>query len=544
MLKALVVIMLLLGTLFLYLVWVSKVAPPKVQDLSALQLQRKAVDSGLYTINSSWFRKSNSGLYEMYVAGPPFERGVINGKLSAELVTKQEDYFSEQINKMIPSPFYRQFLKYFIGWFNRDLSKSVSDEYKQEIYGVSQSASDGYKYIGTKYSRILNYHSAHDIGHALQNMMLVGCTSFGTWGSASEDSTMIIGRNFDFWVGDNFSKNKIVEFVNPSKGYKFMSVTWGGFIGVVSGMNERGLTVTINAAKSGIPTDAATPVSLVAREIVQYAQNIKEAIAIARSRKMFVSESFLVGSALDNKAVIIEKTPDSIAVYDPNKNEILCTNHFQSATFWNSSGNVVQRQNSASVYRYQRLTQLLQQNGKNTVQKTINILRNYKGMDNADIGLGNEKAVNQFIAHHAVVFEPQKLKVWVSTYPWQMGQFVCYDLNKIFALNGMYQNHEVYDAPMSIAADSFIYTTKFKRFEQFRVEKQLAADGGNPIPDSIVAYNPTYYNSYIIAGDYWYKKKEYKKALPYYKNAIAMEIATEEERKQILERMSICKKYR
>ena len=126
---------------------------------------------------------------------------------------------------------------------------------------------------------------------------------------------------------------------------------------------------------------------------------------------MFVSESFLVGSAADNKAVIIEKTPDSLAIYDPGKNEILCTNHFQSSSFWDSESNAEQRKNSASVYRYKRLTQLLQQNSKNTVQKTINILRDYKGLDNADIGLGNEKAVNQFIAHHAIVFEPQQLKV-------------------------------------------------------------------------------------------------------------------------------------
>ncbi len=286
------VIVLLFGLLFAYLAWVSKINPPKVSDLSALQLQRKEPDTGLYAIKNSWFRKSNSGLYEMYVEGTPYELGTVNGKLSEELVKKQEDYFSEQINKMIPSKSYLHFLKYFIGWFNRDLPKNVTNEYKQEIYGISQSASEGYKYIGTKYSRILNYHSAHDIGHALQNMMLVGCTSFGTWGSASQDSTMIIGRNFDFWVGDNFAKNKIVEFVNPSLGYKFMSVTWGGFIGVVSGMNEKGLTVTINAAKSSIPSGSATPVSLVAREIVQYAKNIKEAIAIAQKRKMFVSESF------------------------------------------------------------------------------------------------------------------------------------------------------------------------------------------------------------------------------------------------------------
>ena len=531
------VIILLFALLFLYLVWVSNIKPPKVDDTQALQLKVQQSDKGLYTINNNWFRKSNSGLYEMYSEGQPFERGVIEGKLSEELVKKQEDYFAAQIFKMIPSNFYRHFLRYFIGWFNRDLPNYVLPEYQKEIYGISQSASDDYKYIGTKYQRILNYHSAHDVGHALQNMMLVGCTSFGTWGSASADSSLIIGRNFDFYVGDDFAKNKIISFNNPSSGYKFMSVTWGGFIGVVSGMNEKGLTVTINAAKSDIPKGAATPVSLVAREIIQYAKNISEAIAIARKRKMFVSESFLVGSATDNKAVLIEKTPDSIAVYDPDSNKILCTNHFQSKAFLNTETNKEQMAENATTYRYKRLNQLVQQNGKNTVQKTINILRDFRGINNADIGIGNEKAVNQFIAHHSIVFEPQKLLVWVSTSPWQMGQFVCYDLNKVFALASMQRNREIYEPQYTIGADSFIYAPRFLQFEKYRNNKLLAHDGRKIIADSIVAQNPTLYNSYIIAGDYSYKNKDYKKALQYYKKASTMEIASAGERRHVEERI-------
>lgn len=541
LLRVLAVIVLLLGILFAYLAWSSNIPSPKVIDVTAEKLQRQQPDAGLYTIHNNWFRKSNSGLYELYVEGEPYERGLINGKLSEELVKKQEDYFSAQINKMIPSKFYLRFLKYFVGWFNRDLPKYITPEYQQEIYGVSRSASEGYTYIGNKYQRILNYHSAHDIGHALQNMMLVGCTSFGTWGSASQDSTMIIGRNFDFWVGDDFAKNKIVEFIKPYTGYQFMSVSWGGFIGVVSGMNEKGLTVTINAAKSSIPAGSATPVSLVAREIVQYAKNISEAIAIAKKRKMFVSESFLIGSAIDNKAVVIEKTPDSLAVYDPNKNEILCTNHFQSNNFWNSAPNVEQREQSASIYRYKRLTQLLQQNGKNTVQKTINILRDYRGLNNADIGLGNEKAVNQFIAHHSIVFEPQKLRVWVSTAPWQMGQYICYDLKKVFALAGLKENKEIYEKQLNVPADSFVYTPQFKNFENFRYNKQLAMDGVNVVADSIIAKNPNYYNSYIIAGDYLYKKKNYQNALSFYKKALTLEIATQGERNHVKDMIEKCK---
>src|SRR5204863_5990559 len=162
-----------------------------------------------------------------------------------------------------------------------------------------------------------------------------------------------------FWVGDAFAENKIIAFYRPDKGHPFMFVTWGGFTGVVSGMNTAGLTVTINAARSKIPWGAATPVSLVAREILQYAGNIDEAIAIAKSKKMFVSESFLVGSSTDHKAVVIEKTPDRLAVYDPGGEELLCTNHYQSSDWNGDELNKTQKDESASVYRYQRLQELL-----------------------------------------------------------------------------------------------------------------------------------------------------------------------------------------
>jgi isopenicillin-N N-acyltransferase-like protein len=532
----------LLLILFIYLVWVSQVDPPEIKDKSSLQLTRTEVSSNFYVLKNDWFHKSNTGLYELYTEGDPFERGVINGKLTKELIQRQEDYFSAQIKKMIPSDFYLHFLKYFIGWFNRNLADNITEEDKEEIYGVSQSASEKYDYIGDKYARILNYHAAHDIGHALQNMALVGCTSFGTWGAMSQDSTMIIGRNFDFYISDDFAKEKIVAFCNPSQGYKFMYITWGGFTGVVSGMNEKGLTVTINAAKSDIPSGSATPVSLVAKEIVQYAKNIDEAIAIAKKRKMFVSESFLVASAADKKAVVIEKTPDSLDVYDPNKNFITCANHFQGPTLSKLKENIEQMDQSASVYRYNRLSQLLQSNGKNTVEKTIAILRDHEGMNNEDIGLGNEKALNQFMVHHSIVFEPEKLKVWISTSPWQLGQFVCYDLNKVFTIAGSKKDQEIYDTSLTVPADPFIQTQQFKNFIDYRNYAHEISDGKKINTDSIVAKNPNYYHAYVLAGDYSYKKEEYQKALNYYKIALTKVIATKKEEDHIKEQIEACNK--
>ncbi len=531
--------MLLVG--FVYLVIVSTTHPPKPADTSSLQLQRTEPSPGLYTINNNWFRKSNSGLYELYVEGKPYERGVINGKLTQELVQRQEDHFTDQINKMIPSNFYRHFLKYAIGWFNRHLSGNVTEEYKEEIYGISQSASEKYDYIGSNYQRILNYHAAHDIGHALQSMALVGCTSFGTWGAAT-DSNMIIGRNFDFYVGDKFAEDKIVAFFKPADGYKFMTVTWGGFIGAVSGMNDQGLTVTINAAKTDIPSGSATPVSLVAREILQYAKNTAEALAIARKRKMFVSESFLVGSAEDNKAIIIEKTPEQLDVYDPQKKYIVCANHFQGKDLLNSKVNQEQLNESASDYRYKRVMQLIDTNGTNTVQKTIALLRDQRGLDNSDIGMGNEKAINQLIAHHSIVFEPKKLLVWVSSSPWQLGPYVAYDLHKVFALQGMKENKEICETALGIPADTFMLGSAYQHFLLFRSYKQRIADGGTISIDSLVMSNPSYYHTYVIAGDYLFKQKKYAAALPYYKTALAKVIATKKETDHIKAQIAACTK--
>lgn len=532
----------LILALFIYLLIVATDHPPTIKNRESEAWKRVDHGNGFYTLHNNWFRKSNSGLYELYVEGDPFERGVVNGKLTQELVRRQEDNFNEQITKMIPSNFYRHFLKYFVGWFNRHLDENVTEEYKESIYGVSLAASSKYNYIGSNYQRILNYHAAHDIGHALQTMALVGCTSFGTWGPQSQDSTLIIGRNFDFYVGDKFAEDKIVAFFHPSQGHRYMTVTWGGFLGTVSGMNETGLSVTINAAKTAMPTASATPVSLVATEILQYASNIKEALAIATKRKMFVSESFLIGSAADNKAVVIEKTPKQIAVYDPQKNYILCANHFQSDGLSHIQKNLEQLKESASPYRYKRLVQLMNQNGINTVQKTVAILRDTKGINNADIGLGNEKALNQLMAHHSIVFEPQKRLVWVSTAPWQLGKFIAYDLNKVFAMHGVKENKEIYDSALTIPADSLLLTKQFQNYLQYRKLKQRAEEGDEVNINNLIASNPNYYHTYVIAGDYLYKQENYTDALHYYEAALTKEIATKKEADYISKQIEKCNK--
>lgn len=526
--------------LIFYVRAVSVTKPPVINDTSIDNAKVLQPDSGLFTIGNNWFRRSESGLYELYMEGSPYARGVVNGKLTQELVRHQEEVFTGQINRFVPSSFYRNTLKYFVGWFNRDMDDYVPEEFKQEIFGVSQAASHDFDDIAPPYQRILNYHGAHDIGHALQNMSLVGCTSFATWGSRSGDSTLIIGRNFDFYVGDDFARDKIVAFYRPDSGYAFMMVTFGGMTGVLSGMNEEGLTVTINAAKSEIPSAAATPVSLVAREILQYASTIQEAYDIAAKRRMFVAESFLIGSLKDGRASVIEKTPDGIDLYAPAGNHIICTNHFQGNVLGQTELNREHMRTSASPYRYDRVKELLLTQDKNSVVRTAAILRNQRGLKDADIGVGNEKLINQLVAHHGIIFQPAKKRVWISTAPWQLGKFVCYDLSKIIALK-MTKNEEVYEASLTIPADSFVNTPaylSYVKFSQYRFPFNPRADLS---PDSVVKWNPESYHAYMLAGDRMLEEKQYERAAVLYEQGLRKEIATVQEREHMERNLQQCK---
>jgi len=538
-------IFLILIISIIYLVIDAQISPPVITDTSALNEQRVEESNNFYKIKNNWLRKSTNGIWEMYVEGSPFEMGVYEGKLSKELMKIQEDAFVEQISILIPSKSYQKFLRYFIGIFNRDIDEYIPQEYQEEIYGMSKSTSDEFDYIAPNYQRMLNYHGAHDIGHALKDLAMVGCTSFGV-NMNNNDSNMLIGRNFDFYVNDDFAKNKLICFAKPDSGYKFMYYTWASFIGVVSGMNEKGLTVTINAAQSDIPTKAAMPISILARQILQYAQNIDEAKALAEKADIFVSESILIGSAQDDNVVIIEKSPTKQGFYSTSKSSIVCPNHFQSTTFANNENNIENIKESASNYRFKRCWQLINNYDNINYIQAAEILRDTKGIDDENIGIGNEKAMNQLISHHSIIFKPKELKVWVSTPPYQLGKYIMYDLNKIFNLKNITAKTEINDTSFTIPVDSFLYSNDYKnrlKFVEIRHKIWLSLWNNEPIENAdnimkeIVESNPEYYLSYYEAGDYYFHFKQYKKAKENYDICLTKLFENEGQRRHVLENL-------
>ena len=512
-------------------------------DISAYNATRPVVtklSDSVFISGKNSLLKNKQGLWELYVEGDPLEIGLNTGALSDSLLQRQQQIFFSKIKDLVPSKFEQKILRQFLKWYNRKLYSNVTEEYQTEIFGISQYTSHDFDNIAPQYQRSLYLHAAHDIGHALQDLALVGCSSFAAWGEKSEDGNLILGRNFDFDVNDAFAENKIIAFIKPEQGFNFMMVSWPGMIGAVSGMNQQGLTVTINAGKSEIPLSAKTPISILTREILQHAQNIEEAIAIAKKRKVFVSESIMVGSAQDNKAVLIEVSPKKLGVFDvPNSNQLLCSNHFQSDAFKNDERNKTQIADSHSQYRFDRMQELLVENPKMNPKIASGILRNKEGLKDISLGFGNEKALNQLLAHHGVIFKPKEKLVWVSANPFQLGEFVCYNLDSIFSRkSNLAVSFE--EENLNIAKDPFIKTEAFRNYKKFKVENHqfdLYLKKKEKVSSEFIKYyqslNPDYWVVYYKTGLYFYQKKEFRAAQVNFEKALTKEITTAPEKAKI-----------
>ena len=272
-------------------------------------------------------------------------------------------------------------------------------------------------------------------------------------------------------------------------------------------------------------------------------------MAIASSRESFVSESFLIGSANDKKTVVIEKSTERTALYDPDTNFIILTNHFQSGPLVNTPLNIENMANRTSVYRHEKIQELLENDTIISVSEAAAILRNRSGKSGENIGNGNELAINQLIAHHAIIFEPEKLLFWISTAPWQLGPFIAYDLESIFNTGNI--DTSLFIDDIMIPADPFLHSSQYDDFIYFRqyadtiaraTKRANALSNEAEIIDEFITSNPEFYQTYAIVGRYYQEMKSFDAALKYYNLALTKEISSITELEKLKRWIEDCRK--
>jgi predicted choloylglycine hydrolase len=445
--------------------WTAK-PPPLPRDTAILSLKPEPRDGKVW-LGKSWAGRRD-GLTVVHLKGSPFEIGYAHGALLEQQMHTLEKEFMQMIHEYVPRHWVVEVLKWYVIYRNRRLTDFVPLDYRMEIYGTTLGCRDIQPEEGSFYNRMLNYHAAHDVSYMMIDNPLVsraGCTSFGAWGGATENGHLLTGRNFDWEAAEVFSRDRVVVMCEPDEGIPFISLSWAGMAGVVTGMNRAGVSVTVNGAPSSLPRDTATPVAMVARDVLQRAHNLAEALEILKRAEVFVSTLWLVGSRADGRFVVVEKTPDATQVREPEGDSIVCANHFQTPGLRDDPDNRSQINKATSVARQTRLAELMQStNGAISIQRAVDVLRDRKLTGGAFAGNGHRATLNAFIATHATVMDLTDGIFWASSPPNQLGKFVAFDVNDF--------DRELPER--AVAADAVLSSGEF---EKARQAQKCLADG-------------------------------------------------------------------
>ena len=474
--------------------------PPLPADISILQLKPETRD-GKTWLGKSWVGQ-REGLTVIYLKGSPFEIGYADGVLMQDKMHTLENEFLKMIQGYVPQHWVMELLKNYVIYRDRHLSEFVPLDYRTEIYATTLGCPDIHPEEGNFYNRLLNYHAAHDVSYMMIDNPLIaraGCTAFGAWGGATADGHLLTGRNFDWEAAEVFSRDRVVMMCEPDNKIPFISLSWAGMAGVVSGMNRAGVSVTVNGAPSSLPRETATPVAMVAREIMEQAHNLNEALKILSDAKVFVSTLWLIGSRADGKFVVVEKTPDVTHVREPVGDSIICANHFETPGLKDDPRNTNYMAEATSVSRAARLQELIQAaHGTINVPETVEFLRDRKLPGGIFAGNGHRATLNAFIATHATVMDLSDGIFWAASPPNQLGKFVAFDVRDFFK--------EFPDK--TVPADAVLADGEYSRAQQ---AKQFLTDGNRALKnkDAPLALklseqaeplNPGFYQNAMLRG--------------------------------------------
>jgi len=238
-----------------------------------------------------------------------------------------------------------------------------------------------------------------------------GCSSFVVLPQAAKNGALIYGRNLDFLKGG--SLQNLVTFYKPDEGNSFISIGWPGMIGVVSGMNDEGLTVGILTAYSSDVSFDGMPSCFLMRKVLQYANNVEEAKEIIIQSKRTGPNIFLLAD--EKEALVVECSATKYALRKPQGGLLYSSNHFLSSIYENDRKRKKALKSGDSETRYKRMKELLKENsGQIDMEYGIKILRD-------DIILKENTL-------HSVIFRPRTLEFSIAQGPHASGNFIKFHL--------------------------------------------------------------------------------------------------------------------
>jgi isopenicillin-N N-acyltransferase-like protein len=147
---------------------------------------------------------------------------------------------------------------------------------------------------------------------------LFHCTGFALFGKATGDSHLYHGRVLDYLRGIGLEQNAVVVVYQPDYGNAWVNLGYAGFVGSVTAMNEKKLSIG-EMGGEGYGNWDGKPMAELVREVMEKANTLDEAIRIMRDSPRTCHYYYVISDGKTRRAVAIEATADTFRVVKPGE---------------------------------------------------------------------------------------------------------------------------------------------------------------------------------------------------------------------------------
>jgi isopenicillin-N N-acyltransferase-like protein len=238
----------------------------------------------------------------LYLEGSPYEIGYQHGSLMRQQVRASVRNAMAFADRQLGIPGLGRWIvrrKLDQAW--KQMEPFVPPRYLEELKGLADGA--GIPLVTLK--RV----------HAIPDLTSVACASFAVSGSATLKGEMIHIRNLDWAIHSGIQDYAAILVVRPVGLKPFVNIGWLGFIGVITGINDRGISVAQIGAESADADLAGIPMPFLQRKVLEEADNLHEAVEIVRRADRTVGYNYLFADAQAKQAVALETTHSHCAVF-------------------------------------------------------------------------------------------------------------------------------------------------------------------------------------------------------------------------------------
>lgn len=216
---------------------------------------------------------------------------------------------------------------------------------------------------------------------------LFHCSGFAVMNSATKDGTLYHGRVLDYAIDWGLQEHAVLIVAEPKDGIPFVNITYAGFIGSVTGMNAKHVSIG-EMGGGGLGHWEGVPMTLLVREALETADSLQGAVKVFRGNPRTCQYYYVIADGETNQAVGMEASWDTFTVIRPGQSHPLLPKPVADCVLLSAGG------------RYDELVKRAQAgHGQFTAEDALHLM---------------DRPVAMSSNLHNVLFEPKTTRLWIA----------------------------------------------------------------------------------------------------------------------------------